>query len=650
MQQDHPAARALAILIPQCDGAVSRDDCGLNKFDAEAYREYGAADLDRWAGRLAKYRRQIGDALADECKAVAAAFEKRKADGIYLLVHDPSSDRFIVQCAFKQKDDARNKAEIACGRRVMCWNHDDCPRAWSVTKWTVKQLLASGHFALDQSVDPSTLPDPDRSAAPARPAIPLKTHEDFEHTPERTPFKFQAEGIDAMCAALVSHQAFINADEMGIGKTLQALGTTFAHGFKMLGICPAGARMVWANEVIKSTTDMTVYVYKSGLTDKKKAMLFGADAHRIIEDSGKADVIIASYEGCRNLVMDNPDPETAKFHTMKKVPKERLAKWLNEAIVVVDEVQLMKNPRAARSQAAYAIIREAKCKIAMSGTPITNRPDDFWGCLCACGLNLAVAPTKREFYDRYVDGNERDNLHAKLVAAPWFIRRLKRDVMKDLPDKQWCDLIVDFDPKLQSRYNDALRAVQSGEPTRMLKGLTDMQTVANEAKVKPVTEWLIERVDAEQVTVVQCTRTAPLMEIQAKLRMKGIRAETLTGTDNDHSRAQKIKDFQDGNVPVMLTTLDSAITLTRSDTVLLYDADWTPAKMNQRVDRCHRIGQTNAVTIFRCKAASIDHHKYDIVGGKAIKISEILDGTPDEPWDQDACMAEVVLRLKEEEI
>ena len=643
--QDHPAARALAILLPQCDGAFALDDCGLNKMDARAYREYGIDDLDRWAGRLVKYHRQIGKELADECRKVHDAYKQRQAKGIFLL-KPHQSGRYVVDVTFQHKDDAVTKAEIACGRRVLCWNHNDCPRCWSVTKWVVRQLVASGNFVASSDVDLDALPDPQGKSQPPRTDIPVLTHKDFDCKKDHTPFKYQQEGIDAMLAAFSSHQASINADEMGLGKTLQALGCAFALGYKLFAICPAGARMVWAAEVLKAVEDKKVYVYKSGLTAKKAHQLFGDESHRITDDSGEADVIIASYAGCRNLVEDNPDPETAKYNTMKKVPKPRLAKWLKKAIVVADEVQLMKNYKAGRSQAAYAIIRDAKLKVAMSGTPITNRPDEFWGCLCACGLNREIAKTRSEFFDRYVYGSERSNLHAKLVAAPWFTRRLKKDVMKDLPDKTWCDLIVDFDPKLEKPYKAALHQLQTGNPTVMLKALTDLQTIANEAKVVPLTEFLKERIDAEQVTVVQSTRTEPLFAIQAALKKAGIRSETLTGADNDHSRALKIKQFQDGDYDIILTTLDSAITLTRSHTVILLDADWTPAKINQRVDRCHRIGQKNAVTIYRCKAASIDTHKYDVVGSKAEIISEILDGGRN-TWDEDSAMQEVILRLKE---
>lgn len=645
---DHPAARALAILLPQCDGAIRRDDCGLNKMDAAAYFQYGVDDLDRWAARLVKYRRQIGEDLAEECRQVAKAYKERDAKGQY-LIRPHASGRYVVDVTFKKKDDAVTKAEIACGRRVLCWNHNDCPACWSVSKWVIRQLLASGHFVARADVDVAALPDPESKAVPTSPTIPAKTSKDFICKPDHAPFPYQVTGIDEMLGAFTSHQACINADEMGLGKSLQALGSAFALGDKLFVICPAGARMVWAAEVFKATTDKIIYVYKSGLTDKKASQLFGADSVRITDNSGEADVIIVSYAGCRNLVMPNPDPATAKFHTMKKVPKPALAKWLKKAIVVADEVQLMKNHKAARSQAAYAIIRDAKIKVAMSGTPITNRPDDFWGCLCACGLNRQVAKTRAEFFDRYVYGSERDNLHAKLVAAPWFIRRLKKDVMKDLPDKRWCDLIVEFDPKLEKEYAASIALLKSGNPTVMLKALTDLQTIANEAKVKPLTEHLLERVYAEQITVVQSTRTEPLFAIQAALKQENVRAETLTGADNDHSRALKIKQFQEGDYDIILTTLDSAITLTRSDTVILLDADWTPAKINQRVDRCHRIGQKNAVTIYKCISASIDRHKYDVVCKKAEVISEILDGGRN-TWDEDTAMQEVILRLTKEAV
>ncbi|MBD3261738.1 MAG: hypothetical protein GF334_08755 [Candidatus Altiarchaeales archaeon] len=643
---EHPAARALCVLLPQCDGAVHLDNCGLNKYDASSYLRYGIDDLDRWAGRLVKYHRQIGKPLADECQEVAKQYEERVKKGIFIIRSHPSG-RFVIPLSFKDKDKAKTAAEVACGRRVLCWNHQDAQNLWSVTPHVVRQLVASGKFVTASDVDLSALPEPKVQKPPAQAQEPVRTSADFRHTPEMTPRSYQAEGIDAILYALSKCNAAILADEMGLGKTLQGLGSSFALGTKVLVLCPAGARLVWATETLKATADKTVYIYKHGMSDKRKKEFFGENTHRVLEDSGAADVLVVSYAGARNLVVDNEDSDTNRFHTMKKVPTERFARWLSRAIVIADEAQAMKNPRAKRSQAAYAIIRAAKYKIPMTGTPITNRPEEFWGMLCAAGLHREVAKTKSEFYDRYVFGCEHENLHEKLVASPWWIRRLKKDVEKDLPDKIRGDIKVEMSEALYERYAAARNLVASGNPAVMLKGLTEMQTIANEAKVDPLVELLEERVDAEQPTVVQSTRTAPLFQIRDKLSKKGIRAETLTGEDNDYSRGKKIKEFQNGEYDVILTTLRESITLTRSAHMILLDVDWSPAAINQREDRIHRISQTQTVTIQRVIAASIDEHKIRVVCAKQDVISAIVDGGRN-TWDEDQAIQEVIIRIRKE--
>lgn len=594
------------------------------------------------------HRRTCGTgSMTSTVGPVAKQYDERVKKGFFLIRSHPSG-RFVIPLSFKSKDKAKTAAEVACGRRVLCWNHQDAQGLWSVTPYVVKDLVASGKFIIAPDVDLSTLPEPKKKQEPApEQKEPARTSADFNHTPEMTPRSYQAEGIDSILYALSKRKAAILADEMGLGKTLQGLGSAFALGTKVLVLCPAGARLVWATETLKATVDKTVYIYKHGMSDKRKKEFFGENTHRVLEDSGAADVLVVSYAGARNLVVDNEDENTNKFHTMKKVPTEKFARWLSKSIVIADEAQAMKNPKAKRSQAAYAIIRAAKYKIPMTGTPITNRPEEFWGMLCAAGLNREVAETKAEFYDRYVFGGEHENLHEKLVSSPWWIRRLKKDVEKDLPEKIRGDIKVEMSEALFKRYVAARELVASGNPSVMLKGLTEMQTIANEAKVDPIVELLEERVDAEQPTVIQSTRTAPLFQIRDKLSKKGVRAETLTGEDDDYSRGKKIKEFQNGEYDVILTTLRESITLTRAAHMILLDLDWSPAAINQREDRIHRISQTQTVTIQRVIAASIDEHKIRVVCAKQDVISAIVDGGRN-TWDEDQAIQEVILRIKKE--
>lgn len=650
MQDEHPTFQALAILLPMCDGAKSLDDVGLNKIDSADYRNYGVRNPDAWAKRLSKYRRQIGKELASKLLEIGLKYKEQKEgeDTTPFIIDGTNSQvegvfTLPVHVTYKQKDRAKKASEDVFGFNVLKWNSPTCPKGWCVHVTRVRQLLEAGTFVLQGCTLEDIEKTPGSQPPKREPFVPCpaagKTHKDADIS---ALMPHQCDGVDTMLDGITHKKAFLNADDMGLGKTLQALATCKALGNQpLIVVCPASARFVWVSEILK-WTQFTVSVFKNTVPQKRRKSVFGSNYDRVIDNPREADIFLTSYEGTKDLVVDNPDPVTVKFHTMKKAIHSGLAEWASKRILVCDEMQLAKGQKAQRSQAVYALSRAVKGRIALTGTPIMNRPEELWNILCALGVNRDVAKTRKEFFSRFVYGSDHSALNKLLTSSGWFLRRKKSEVLT-LPPKLRTNLILEMDKKHYVKYLEARSRIH----TEPLAALTDMQTVANEAKVPALAEILEQEVEQRSI-VVQCTRTEPLFMLEGILLKKGIAVETLTGEDNDSSRVIKCDNFQNGKTKIILTTLDSAITLTAAESVYLLDIDWSPMKVMQREDRCYRIGQTKSLTVIRVIIASIDNYKVEVIGNKAEVISNIIDGG-ESSWDKDTVIQDIIHKMKEEE-
>jgi hypothetical protein len=324
--------------------------------------------------------------------------------------------------------------------------------------------------------------------------------------------------------------------------------------------------------------------------------------------------------------------------------------------LLVHNCHYMKNVDAKRAQSALALCRGSNRVLCMTGTPICNRPIELWTLLCATGRNREVAGSAADFKASYVQGADYSGLNHRLVEGKFFLRRLKKDVLTELPPKQRQDFIVQMSPKQQLEYESLRQGLKtqvnsggmSKNGTCILALLTNMQTLANAAKVAPVVEELVERTDEGYFTVVQCTRLEALRGIEAGLKEHGIQAKMLYGGSSDAERKDICTDFAAGKFPIVLTTLAEGINLQKADQCILLDLEWSPAKISQREDRIHRIGQSERVTIRRVLAASIDYHKRDVVATKQDMIDQVIDGG-DSAHADDELMAEVIRRLVDEE-
>jgi superfamily II DNA or RNA helicase len=425
----------------------------------------------------------------------------------------------------------------------------------------------------------------------------------------------------------------ILADEMGLGKTLQALafiGTTRSAGVgakkvPCLVVCPTSLVFNWAAEAAKFTPELKVVT------------LQGPDRHKRFAEIAGADLVVTSYALIRR---DADRYKAIEFDT-----------------VVLDEAQHIKNRQTQNAQAVKAI--RSKHRLVLTGTPLENSVLDLWSIFDF--LMPGYLGTAQDFRDRYeqpITKTRDADAQARLARRlkPFLLRRLKREVATELPEKleqvSFCDLSVEqaqvYKQVLDATRREVVMAVdQHGlAKSRMvvLSALLRLRQIccdlrllkleegvqeegetkktAPSGKLEMFSELLEEVVDGEHRVLVFSQFVGMLTLLRERLEADGIEYCYLDGSTKD--RGEAVRGFQTGKAPVFLISLKAGgvgLNLTGADTVIHFDPWWNPAVEDQATDRAHRIGQTRVVTSYKLitrgtieeKILQLQNKKRDII-------------------------------------
>ena len=393
----------------------------------------------------------------------------------------------------------------------------------------------------------------------------------------------------------------ILADDMGLGKTLQALtvlqkAKEVDGPMPVLVICPTTVVFNWESEIQKFAPELSCL------------KLAGAERRALFKEIPNYDVIITSYALIRRDI-------------------EKL-KDINFRYVILDESQNIKN---AMSQTAQAVKKlNAVHKLALSGTPIENKLEELWSVFdfLMPGFLLSVA----EFNSRYVNPiMERQDKtvekRLKLQIYPFILRRMKRDVAKDLPDKveniAYCELTDEqkdfYLQVLDSTKEELFKSIEQNglEKSRLsifsallrLRQICCHPRLYDKENVKHVMssgkfeklKVLLEEIISEGHRVLLFSQFVNMLDIvKGWLEREGIEYEYLTGKTKDRQAA--VERFNNSKIPIFLISLKAGgtgLNLTGADYVIHYDPWWNPAVEDQATDRAYRIGQTKKVFVYR---------------------------------------------------
>ena len=413
------------------------------------------------------------------------------------------------------------------------------------------------------------------------------------------------------------------ADDMGLGKTVQTIGVlTLIYPKEKkptLIVMPRSLLFNWQNEIKRFAPQLSVYTYYAQERDIKSAM--------------KHQVILTTYAIVRN------DVETFSkqmFH-----------------YVILDESQNIKNTTTQTTQAAFLL--KADHRLALSGTPVENNLSELYSLFRF--LNPTMFGSLEDFNSRYAAPIQKDNDKDTLLALrrkifPFMLRRLKRDVLKDLPDRIEQTLYVemtkeqhDFYEKRRIYYLQQVRQTIAAEGINksqfvMFQALNELRRIASipeslsdghikSPKLDLLCETLLEAVANGHKTVVFFNFIAGIEQMSERLDAEGIDYACMTGSTRD--RKSIVERFQnDPHCMVMLMTLKTGgvgLNLTAADTVFIFEPWWNKAAEEQAINRLHRIGQTAKVLSYSLITQQSIEEKIQLLQQQKAELFEGLIGT-----------------------
>ena len=415
------------------------------------------------------------------------------------------------------------------------------------------------------------------------------------------------------------------ADEMGLGKTIQTLAwltlprsdprahDASGRNLPALIVCPTSLVRNWEAEAKRFTPSL------------KTLVVTGPDRQSLFAKIPEVDVVITSYA----LLLR--DLETG-YVTQ------------DFSVVVLDEAQNIKNrqTRSAKSVKGVHTIQ----RLVLTGTPIENTVADVWSIFDFLMPDYLgdYESFRDRFEDPIADGENAEAVLARLKRkiSPFIMRRLKKTVAKDLPDKiikvSYCPMSDDS----QREYTKALMAarVQAGDIIKakgfqasrfeLLALLTKLRMIASRAKIDTFMEQLQQAIDSGHKVLVFSQFVKMLALIQKRLREAGIAYCYLDGSTKDRL-GQCSKFNRTPQIPVFLISLKAGgtgLNLTAADMVMHYDPWWNPAVEDQATDRAHRIGQKKKVYVMKMIASgSIEEKVLALQRRKQAIINATVDTT-----------------------
>ncbi|MBI3136779.1 MAG: DEAD/DEAH box helicase family protein [Bacteroidetes bacterium] len=389
------------------------------------------------------------------------------------------------------------------------------------------------------------------------------------------------------------------ADDMGLGKTLQLIAFMLIQRRKQkqntnLVVVPTSLLFNWQAEIARFAPSLKVFT------------LYGSNRAKNTDDFDKYEVILTTYG---MLLSDITFLKTYAFN-----------------YVVLDESQAIKNPDSQRYKAARML--KARNRIVLTGTPIENNTFDLYGQLSfACPGLLGSKHYFRDVYSTPIDKFQSTSHAVELQQkiAPFVLRRTKREVAKELPDKTevviYCEM-GEEQRKIYTKTETELREFISTKnedeisknSMHVLTGLIRLRQICNSPTLLKDEEHLGDFSTKIETLMEQIENKSPVHKIlvfsqfvsmldliKAELQKKEIPFEYLTGQTKD--REARVNKFQENKeVRVFLISLKAGgtgLNLTEADYVYLVDPWWNPAVENQAIDRCYRIGQKKNVIAVR---------------------------------------------------
>lgn len=443
---------------------------------------------------------------------------------------------------------------------------------------------------------------------------------------------YQEEGLAWLNFLAAAGLGGVLADDMGLGKTVQVLAhlvdekRRLGKAFRCLVVAPTSLMGNWRDEAERFAPGLKVLV------------LQGANRAEHFEAIPRHDLILTTYP------LLSRDRDRLLEHSF--------------SLLVMDEAQAVKN---ARSQAAQ-VVRElqAERRLAMTGTPLENHLGELWAQFDA--IEPGLLGSEREFTRLYRTPIEKHGDHERQARlnrriGPLLLRRRKDQVLGELPPKTEIVRHLELEGGQRALY-ESLRLAQHERVREAIaeRGLAQSGIVVldallklrqvccdprlvklkrevkvkESAKLDALLELLEGLLDEGRRVLLFSQFTGMLDLIEAEVRTRDIGFLRLTGDTPGAARADLVRRFQDGEVPLFLISLKAGgvgLNLTAADTVIHYDPWWNPAVEAQATDRAHRIGQDKPVFVYKLICRGTVEEKIQALQGRKADLAQaVLEG------------------------
>ena len=410
----------------------------------------------------------------------------------------------------------------------------------------------------------------------------------------------------------------ILADDMGLGKTIQVIALMMSYRLEepqrtdpSLIVCPASLIYNWQSEFDRFAPELHKVVIAGSAPEREQQL---QDAWQI-----PGCVIITSYDLLKR------DLSLYKEHVFR--------------YQILDEAQMIKNHLTQAAKSVKKI--QAVSRFALTGTPIENRLSELWSIFdyLMPGMLYSYPKFQKEFESPIVkNADERIAERLRRMIRPFILRRLKTDVLKELPDKNEITVYAGMETEQRRLYDASVYQLKSslggGEngmgKLQILAQLMRLRQICcdpaliyenytkGSAKLDACLQLLQEATGGGHKVLLFSQFTSMLEILARELEKQNISYYILDGSVKKEKRAEMVRDFHVDDTQVFLISLKAGgtgLNLTAADIVIHYDPWWNLAAQNQATDRAYRIGQKNKVTVFKLIAK-------DTIEEKILKMQE----------------------------
>lgn len=394
----------------------------------------------------------------------------------------------------------------------------------------------------------------------------------------------------------------ILADEMGLGKTIQVIALLISEKKKSnmssIVVCPSSLYLNWKKEINKFAPSLNVLVINGNKKEREQK----------IKEINKYDVVVTSYD---MLKRDIESYKNIKFR-----------------FVIADEAQYIKNNNTKNSKALKKL--DGKTKFALTGTPIENSLAELWSIFDFCMPGYLYSYTKfKENYESLIVKDENKEITNKLRAQvkPFILRRIKKEVLKELPSKTETVMYSDMEKEQRKIYEAYLLQAQEEmknivndanfekNKLQVLALITRLRQICchpslfisnytgTSSKLNQCIDLVNDAISSGHKVLLFSQFTSMIDILKKELNKNDIKYMELTGKTKADKRLEMVNKFnKENDIKVFLISLKAGgtgLNLVGADIVIHFDPWWNLSVQNQATDRAHRIGQKNKVQVYK---------------------------------------------------